>query len=70
MAAPSPRRGSEHRYQFRIFALDAPLNLDPGSSKGDVEREMRGHILARGELLGRFQRWREYRVFPIRARTL
>jgi Raf kinase inhibitor-like YbhB/YbcL family protein len=53
---PCPPKGSEHRYRFRIFALDAPLNLDSGKSKGDVEHAMQGHILGGGELTGRFKR--------------
>jgi Raf kinase inhibitor-like YbhB/YbcL family protein len=53
---PCPPRGSAHRYFFKLYALDAKLNLKPGASKSDVERAMQGHILARAELLGRYSR--------------
>jgi len=32
------------------------LNLKPGASKQDVERAMQGHILAKAELMGTYQR--------------
>ncbi|HYL09956.1 MAG TPA: YbhB/YbcL family Raf kinase inhibitor-like protein [Candidatus Acidoferrales bacterium] len=53
---PCPPRGSAHRYFFKLYALDAKLNLKPGASKSDVERAMQGHILAHAELLGRYSR--------------
>ncbi len=53
---PCPPKGSEHRYSFRIYALDAPIYLEPGEKKGEVERAMRGHVLASGELVSRFAR--------------
>ncbi len=53
---PCPPAGKPHRYFFKIYALDTKLNLKPGASKKDVERAMQGHILARGELLGRYSR--------------
>ena len=53
---PCPPSGSAHRYFFKLYALDAKLNLDPGSTKKDVERATQGHILARGETIGRYAR--------------
>ena len=52
---PCPPRGTHH-YLFTIYALDAKLNLPPGASKKQVMKAMSGHVLARGELVGRFQR--------------
>ena len=52
---PCPPRGSTHRYSFRLYALDQPTQLSAGAAKGDLERAMRGHILAQSELLGRFK---------------
>jgi len=51
---PCPPRGS-HRYVFDLYALDTKLNLPPGASKKQVVKAMKGHILANGELIGRFQ---------------
>ena len=53
---PCPPRGSEHRYFFKLYALDAALNLGPGKTKPEVEKAMRGHILAQGQLMGRYGR--------------
>jgi hypothetical protein len=53
---PCPPPGKAHRYYFRLFALDTTLNLKPGAGRRELERAMEGHILARGELMGRFAR--------------
>lgn len=52
---PCPPPGATHRYSFRLYALDRPTQLHAGATKGDLERAMKGHILAQAELLGRFQ---------------
>jgi Raf kinase inhibitor-like YbhB/YbcL family protein len=51
---PCPPAGQLHRYFFKLYALDTKLNLKPGATKKDVERAMQGHILARGEYIGRY----------------
>jgi len=53
---PCPPPGKPHTYRFRVFALDKKLGLPPGSSKADVMAAMEGHILAQGELTGRYGR--------------
>jgi Raf kinase inhibitor-like YbhB/YbcL family protein len=53
---PCPPPGKAHRYFFKLYALDTKLDLKPGASKKDVERAMKGHILAQGEYMGRFSR--------------
>ena len=53
---PCPPPGKPHRYYFKLYALDTQLNLKPGSTKADVERAMKGHILAQVELMGRYGR--------------
>lgn len=54
-AGPCPPRGSTHRYSFRLCALDQPTQLPAGVAKKDLERAIKGHILAQSELVGRFQ---------------
>lgn len=53
---PCPPPGTPHRYFFKLYALNIKLNLEPGATKKEVERAMQGHILARGEYLGRYSR--------------
>jgi Raf kinase inhibitor-like YbhB/YbcL family protein len=52
---PCPPSGT-HRYVFRIYALDAMLNLEEGISKADLEKAMAMHILAKAELIGLFKK--------------
>jgi hypothetical protein len=50
--------GGTHRYFFKIYALDAMLNLASGKTKHDIEKAMKGHILSQGELIGAYSRKR------------
>lgn len=52
---PVPPTGT-HRYIFKIYALDTVLHLNPGASKQQLIKAMEGHILARGELVGKYAR--------------
>ncbi len=52
---PCPPSGT-HRYFFRIYALDSALHLEAGADKGDVLKAMKGHVLAEGELMGKYRR--------------
>ncbi len=55
-AGPCPPPGSPHRYDFKLYALDAELGLGAGASKSDLERAMRGHVLAEARLQGKYRR--------------
>ncbi|RLB41089.1 MAG: YbhB/YbcL family Raf kinase inhibitor-like protein [Deltaproteobacteria bacterium] len=48
--------GGTHRYFFKIYALDTTLDLKPGVTKSQLLDAMEGHILAKGELMGRYSR--------------
>ena len=50
---PQPPSG-EHRYFFKLFALDTVLSLTRGANKSDVEAAMEGHILDEAELMGHY----------------
>ena len=52
---PCPPSGT-HRYYFKLYALDTTLSLLPGATKDQVLKEMKGHILAQGELMGTFSK--------------
>ena len=47
---------AEHKYFFKLYALDTTLDLSEGVSKGEVEAAMQGHILEQTELTGRYER--------------
>jgi len=53
---PCPPRGTVHRYFFKLYALDAKLNLRAGATKAEVEKAMKGHVLAQTDLMGKFKR--------------
>lgn len=53
---PCPPPGKPHRYFFKIYAIDKMLDLPSGASKEDVEAAMKGHVLAKGELIGKYAR--------------
>jgi Raf kinase inhibitor-like YbhB/YbcL family protein len=52
---PCPPDG-EHRYFFKLYALDKELKLKEGVSKVEVEQAMEGHILEQTELVGLYSR--------------
>lgn len=54
---PLPPHGhGTHHYHFKLYALDAPLSLNPGIDKPALLAAMQGHILATGELIGTYSR--------------
>jgi len=53
---PCPPPGKAHRYFFKLYALNTLLDLKPGLTKKDIEGAMDKHILARGQLMGTYQR--------------
>jgi Raf kinase inhibitor-like YbhB/YbcL family protein len=52
---PCPPPGT-HRYSFKIFALDRELDLRAGAKRSQVDAAMKGHVIAQGELTGRYER--------------
>lgn len=52
---PAPPSGV-HRYYFKLYALDAALELKAGASKIQLLAAMKGHILAETQLMGTFGR--------------
>lgn len=53
---PCPPPGPAHRYFFKLYALDAPLELRPGAQKKDVEAAMQGRTLGLAQLMGTYAR--------------
>lgn len=53
---PCPPKGSNHRYFFKLYALDTMLTLSSKATKADVEAAMQGHILAHSQLMAHYGR--------------
>jgi Raf kinase inhibitor-like YbhB/YbcL family protein len=54
---PCPPRGDgPHSYRFSLYALDAELGLNPGSSKDIVLQAADGHILELVQLVATYER--------------
>ena len=51
---PCPPIG-RHRYFHKLYTLDIMLDLK-GATKSQMERAMRGHVLANAELIGTYQK--------------
>jgi Raf kinase inhibitor-like YbhB/YbcL family protein len=50
--------GGTHRYFFKVYALDKMLNLPPGKTKKEIEKAMKGRVIAQGEIIGKYSRSR------------
>jgi Raf kinase inhibitor-like YbhB/YbcL family protein len=48
--------GGRHHYHFQLFALDRPLPLPAGADRESLLAAMKGHVLAKGDLVGLFAR--------------
>lgn len=48
--------GGTHRYFFKIYALDTIVDLSPGATKSQLLDAAGGHIIATGELMGKYKR--------------
>jgi len=52
---PCPPIG-RHRYFFKIYALDAMLNLNPGLKKAELLSAIKGHVLDETVMYGTYQK--------------
>jgi Raf kinase inhibitor-like YbhB/YbcL family protein len=55
---PCPPKGhGPHRYFFRLYALDvASLGIPAGARRAQIDRAIKGHILAEAQYMGRYAR--------------
>src|SRR5262245_52007915 len=53
---PAPPPGKPHRSYFRLYALDTVLDLPAGAGREQLLAAMKGHVLAEGQLMGRYGR--------------
>lgn len=52
---PCPPKGT-HRYVFKLYALDLMLDIGAWATKDELLAAMDGHVIARGQLVGRYTR--------------
>jgi Raf kinase inhibitor-like YbhB/YbcL family protein len=48
--------GGTHRYYFKLYAVDNELDVDAGITKKELLKELEGHIIDEGQLMGRYKR--------------
>lgn len=53
---PKPPFNWKHRYRFTVYALSTKIQLRSESKKNDLLKAMDGYVLAKGELVGKYQR--------------
>ena len=55
-SGPCPPPGSAHRYRFKLYALSAPLELEPGAKRDAVLKAIKEKKLAEAEVTGKYER--------------
>jgi Raf kinase inhibitor-like YbhB/YbcL family protein len=53
---PHPPPPQTHHYEFRLYALDAMLDLPPSAGAPELEEEIQKHLLAETMLVGLYTR--------------
>jgi Raf kinase inhibitor-like YbhB/YbcL family protein len=53
---PCPPEGEEHRYVFRLLALHAPPELEPGADRTAFDEAVAPHVLAEARLTATYAR--------------
>jgi Raf kinase inhibitor-like YbhB/YbcL family protein len=52
---PKPPEGKPHRYFFKLFALNRPLEVVGGDTRDHLLRALKGHVLGEAVLMGTFK---------------
>jgi Raf kinase inhibitor-like YbhB/YbcL family protein len=53
---PAPPKGKPHRYFFKVYAVDTMLELPAGVTREQLEKALDRHVLAHGQLMGKYGR--------------
>ena len=61
---PPPWDGA-HRYFFELYALDYSPSIPPGATRAEVEKALKGHVLAKAVLMGKYKRQRYFRFAKV-----
>jgi Raf kinase inhibitor-like YbhB/YbcL family protein len=54
-SGPCPASGAAHHYFFKLYALDYQTGLKSKATAAEVDKAIKGHILAEAELIARFK---------------
>jgi len=65
--APICPPSGTHHYRFTVFGLDTMLQLPARVTSRNLEQAMHGHVVARGELVGTYQKGAARRPLPSRT---
>ena len=49
-------RGGPHRYYFKLYALDVPKLDLKKAQRAELDRALKGHVIAEAQYMGRFER--------------
>ena len=53
MGPKPPAHTGNHRYYFKLFALNAPVHVRGGATADELQVAMQGHVIAEAETMGR-----------------
>jgi Raf kinase inhibitor-like YbhB/YbcL family protein len=53
---PCPPPGKPHRYFFKLYALDARLDVKAGAGRSELELAIKRHVLSQAEWMGTYRR--------------
>jgi Raf kinase inhibitor-like YbhB/YbcL family protein len=53
---PCPPPGKPHRYYFKLYALNSPLEIKGTATKEKLLEAMKGHVLGEAVLMGTYER--------------
>ncbi len=53
---PTNFEPTEHRYFFKVYALNQELNLPEGLTQSELEKTIQDYVIAQAELMGRYDR--------------
>lgn len=67
---PKPPLKTIHTYTFTVYALDCMISLSEKSKFSDLSQAMRGHVLQKGTLSGKFQSPQNHVLKPIGMRNI
>ncbi|MFH0854089.1 MAG: YbhB/YbcL family Raf kinase inhibitor-like protein [bacterium] len=53
---PCPPKGSEHKYYFRLYALNDMVDLPDAANEEEAKDAIKMNVIAKAELIGKYSR--------------